>query len=93
MALERAFAGARADAVVHLAANAQVKAPWEELVNTRGTTFRKLPPEQQQGLDSSRAAKLMVAAPSVIRRPVIESGKTLLIGFDPERYQAVLARR
>ena len=69
------------------------QAPWEELVNTRGTTFRKLPPEQQQGLDSSRAAKLMVAAPSVIRRPVIESGKTLLIGFDPERYQAVLARR
>jgi arsenate reductase (glutaredoxin) len=67
--------------------------PWEELVNTRGTTFRQLPPERQQGLNAARAAKLMVEAPSVIRRPVIESGQTLLIGFDPERYRAVLGKR
>jgi arsenate reductase len=66
------------------------QASWEELVNTRGTTFRKLPPQRQQGLDQARAASLMVEAPSVIKRPVIETGKELLIGFDPERYRAVL---
>jgi len=66
------------------------RASWEELVNTRGTTFRKLPPQRQQGLDQASAASLMVEAPSVIRRPVIEAGKDLLIGFDPERYREVL---
>jgi Spx/MgsR family transcriptional regulator len=66
--------------------------PWEELVNTRGTTFRKLPPARQQNLDAKRAAALMVEAPSVIRRPVIEAGRKLLIGFDPDRYEAVLGK-
>ena len=66
--------------------------PWEALVNTRGTTFRKLPPTRQQNLDANRAAALMVEAPSVIRRPVIEAGKRLLIGFDPKRYEAELSR-
>ena len=69
------------------------QAGWEALVNTKGTTFRQLPPSQQQGLNAARAAKLMVQAPSVIRRPVIETGEALLIGFDPERYQAVLGKR
>ena len=67
--------------------------PWEELVNTRGTTFCGLPPAKQQGLNAARAAALMVEAPSVIRRPVIEVGKKLLVGFDPERYQAVLGKQ
>lgn len=66
---------------------------WEELVNTKGQTFRKLPPARQKDLDAKRAAALMVEAPSVIRRPVIEAGSELLIGFDPQRYQAALGKR
>ena len=66
---------------------------WDELVNTKGNTFRQLPPAKQQGLDAARAAELMVQAPSVIKRPVIETEKELLLGFDPERYQAVLGKR
>jgi arsenate reductase (glutaredoxin) len=65
---------------------------WEELINTRGTTFRQLPPARQQSLSSDKAAQLMVEAPSVIKRPVIETGKALLVGFDPERYQAALGK-
>ena len=68
------------------------QASWQELVNTRGATFRQLPSARQEGLNAPRAAALMVEAPSVIRRPVIETGKGLLIGFDPERYQGVLSK-
>lgn len=65
---------------------------WEALLNTRGTTFRKLPPARQQGLDAAKAAALMSEFPSVIKRPVIEAGrKKLLLGFDPARYEEVLA--
>ena len=68
------------------------QARWDELVNTKGNTFRQLPPAKQQGLDAMRAAALMLEAPSVIKRPVIESEKGLLLGFDPERYQALLGK-
>lgn len=66
---------------------------WEALVNAKGTTFRRLPPERQQGLDAAKAAALMNELPSLIKRPVIEAGtKKLLVGFDPARYEDVLGR-
>lgn len=68
------------------------RAGWEQLVNTRGTTFRKLPPARQQDLNAVKAAALMSEFPSVIKRPLIEHGKELLIGFEPERYEAVLTK-
>ena len=64
------------------------KAGWEQLVNVKGQTFRKLPRARQQGLNAAKAAALLIEFPSAIRRPVIESGKKLLIGFDPEAYRA-----
>lgn len=64
---------------------------WEALVNAKGTTFRQLPPQRQQGLDAAKAAALMNELPSLIKRPVIEAGrKKLLVGFDPARYEQVL---
>ncbi len=59
---------------------------WETLLNTRGTTWRKLSPSQQANLDEAKALKLMSANPSLIKRPVLENGKDLLVGFAPERY-------
>ena len=59
---------------------------WEVLLNTRGTTWRKLSPTQQAHLDESKALKLMSENPSLIKRPVLENGNTLLVGFVPERY-------
>ena len=59
---------------------------WEVLLNTRGTTWRKLSPTQQAHLDESKALKLMSEHPSLIKRPVLESGNALLVGFVPERY-------
>jgi arsenate reductase len=59
---------------------------WEVLLNTRGTTWRKLSPTQQVNLDESKALKLMSQIPSLIKRPVLENGNALLVGFVPERY-------
>lgn len=59
---------------------------WEVLLNTRGTTWRKLSPTQQAHLDETKALLLMSAHPTLIKRPVLAHGKTVLVGFLPERY-------
>jgi Spx/MgsR family transcriptional regulator len=62
---------------------------WETLLNRAGTTFRKLPDAAKSGLTEAKALKLMLEQPSMIKRPVLERGRTLLVGFDEERYSAV----
>jgi arsenate reductase len=63
---------------------------WEVLLNRAGTTFRKLPDADKEGLTEAKAIKLMLAQPSMIKRPVLEKGKMLLVGFKPEDYQALV---
>jgi arsenate reductase len=63
---------------------------WESLLNRSGTTFRKLAEADRADLDAGKAIGLMLAQPSLIRRPVLESGKGLLVGFRPERYAELL---
>lgn len=65
---------------------------WEVLLNTRGTTWRKLTPAQQANLDEAKALRLMSENPSLIKRPVLETGKELLVGFDAGRYAETLDR-
>ena len=62
---------------------------WEVLLNRAGTTFRKLPEAAKTGLTEARAIKLMLEQPSMIKRPVLERGRTLLVGFSAERYSAI----
>ena len=67
------------------------KAGWEMLLNKAGTTFRKLPDKDKEGLTEAKAIKLMLAQPSVIKRPVLElPGGKLLVGFKPEAYAAAV---
>ena len=61
---------------------------WEVLLNRAGTTFRALPDTDKAGIDEAKAIALMVANPSMIKRPVFESGATLLVGFKPDTYLA-----
>jgi arsenate reductase len=69
------------------------KAGWETLLNKAGTTFRKLPEEDKDGLTEAKAIKLMLAQPSIIKRPVLElPGGKLLVGFKPEAYAAALGK-
>jgi Spx/MgsR family transcriptional regulator len=63
-----------------------LQAGWESLINTRGPTFRKLPPEIQANLTAQKAFALMIENPSMIKRPILETGKMLLVGFDPAEY-------
>jgi len=59
---------------------------WETLLNRAGTTFRKLPEADKEGLTEKKALALMLAQPSMIKRPVLELGSKLLVGFKPEVY-------
>ena len=63
---------------------------WETLLNRAGTTFRKLPPAAKQALDERKAIELMLAQPSLIKRPVLDLGERLLAGFQPESWQQYL---
>ncbi|MFM9976442.1 MAG: ArsC family reductase [Sphingomonadaceae bacterium] len=61
---------------------------WEPLLNRAGTTFRKLPEADTAVLDRAKAIALMVAQPSLIKRPVVEGAGPLLIGFKPDEWAA-----
>lgn len=61
---------------------------WEVLLNRAGTTFRALPDEAKADLDEAKAIALMVAQPSMIKRPVLESSGPVLVGFKPDAYLA-----
>lgn len=60
---------------------------WEKVLNRAGTTFRKLDDASKADLDQAKAIDLMLAQPSMIKRPVLDLGERTLIGFKPELYQ------
>lgn len=64
---------------------------WETLLNRAGTTFRKLPEAERANLDAARALTLMVAQPSMIKRPVLTRGDAIVVGFKPGFYDQLLA--
>lgn len=59
---------------------------WEKLLNRAGTTFKKLPDADKAGIDEDKAIALMLAQPSMIKRPVLQGAGALLVGFKPEEY-------
>ena len=70
------------------------KVGWETLLNRAGTTFRKLPDKDKNGIDAKKAIALMLAQPSMIKRPVLDLGRgKLLVGFAPESYNAAVASK
>ncbi|MBS7698659.1 MULTISPECIES: ArsC family reductase [unclassified Chelatococcus] len=60
---------------------------WEKLLNRAGTTFRKLPDGDRADLTEEKAIALMLAQPSMIKRPVLLVGGSPLVGFKPEEYE------
>ena len=67
------------------------EAGWETVLNRAGTTFRKLDEADKQDLDADKAIALMLAQPSMIKRPVVEAGDRIIVGFKPERYEQFFA--
>ena len=66
---------------------------WETLLNRAGTTFRKLPDADKAGLTEKKAIALMLASPSMIKRPVLDKGGKLSVGFKPESYERIFPKR
>lgn len=64
---------------------------WQTILNRAGTTFRKLDDAQKAELDQAKAIELMLAQPSMIKRPILDLGDKTLVGFKPDNYQAALA--
>lgn len=64
---------------------------WEPLLNRRGTTFRKLSEDDKANIDAAKARRLMIAHPSMIKRPVVTTGSgDPLVGFDATAWSARL---
>ena len=65
---------------------------WEKILNRAGTTFRKLPDADREGIDADKAIDLMLAQPSMIKRPVLDHKGKLTAGFKPETYEMIFAK-
>lgn len=65
---------------------------WEKVLNRAGTTFRNLPDADRADLTAEKAIALMLAQPSMIKRPVLDLGDRTVLGFKPEVYAAVFGR-
>ena len=66
------------------------RAGWEKLLNTRGLMWKKLTDDERATIDEQKALKLMAQYPALIKRPVLYTGRQLLVGFSPENYAAQL---
>jgi arsenate reductase len=66
------------------------KAGWQTVLNTRGTTWRKLDEKIRTSIDEDSSIQVMLDNPSAIKRPVVEAGKILLIGFKEDEYKMLL---
>lgn len=64
-------------------------AGWEILLNRAGTTFRKLPDKDKENVTGKRAIALMLEQPSMIKRPVLDVGGKLTVGFKPDSYEKI----
>ncbi len=62
------------------------RAGWKTLLNTRGLMWKKLSEEERADVDAAKALRLMAQYPALIKRPVLDTGKSLLVGFDADTY-------
>lgn len=68
------------------------RADWKVLLNTRGLMWKKLTDEERADVDATKAAHLMQTYPAMIRRPVLDTGDALAVGFDPAHYAGLLGK-
>jgi len=62
---------------------------WEQLINKRGQMWRKLEPAVREHLDEAGAIRVMLETPTIIRRPVLDTGSARHVGFTEDQYQAI----
>lgn len=62
---------------------------WEVLINKRGTTWRALTDEQKTNMDNQNALAVMLDNPSIIKRPLLDTGSSKTLGFKAEQYESL----
>ena len=62
---------------------------WETIINKRGTTWRKLSDEQKSSMDNEMALQVMLDNPSIIKRPLLDTGTQKVLGFKVEQYESL----
>ena len=62
---------------------------WKPLLNTRGMMWRKVPQDAKDSIDEASAIALMLETPSIIKRPVLDTGTQRHVGFKPEQYEQI----
>ena len=86
--IDYTFHDVRSDGLEESALRGWIKTVgWETLLNTRGTTWRKLPEQDRTDMNESKAVQLMLAQPAIIKRPVLKQGKAILVGFKEDDYK------
>ncbi len=68
------------------------RAGWETVFNRNSTTFKELPDNQKSGIDEKKARAMILAETNLIKRPVLDTGRTLVFGFKPETFAAALGK-
>ena len=81
-----------ADVVASRLPDWNVRAGWQALLNTRGLMWKRLSDEERADVDEAKALALMADYPTLIKRPVADTGGRLLVGFDPETYAQELTK-
>lgn len=66
------------------------KLGWDKMLNRSSTSWRQLSSEQQAGLTREKACHLMLSTPTLIKRPILDAGDTLIIGFKAESYSGLV---
>ncbi len=64
---------------------------WETLLNRRGLMWRKVSGTVKEGIGRDSAIELMSETPSIIKRPILDTGDSLEVGFKPEQYAEIFA--
>ena len=65
---------------------------WQPLLNTRGMMWRKVPQNVKDNIDEACAIALMLETPSIIKRPVLDTGKQRHVGFKPQQYAQIFGK-
>jgi arsenate reductase (glutaredoxin) len=86
------FHDVREDGLTKLLVEGWIKqAGWEKVLNKASTTWRELPEKEKVGVDSKKAVALLLAHPTLVKRPVLDHAGKLTLGFKPDVYSGILS--
>jgi arsenate reductase len=85
------FHDVRVDGLTHKDIQHWLKsAEWEKLLNTRSTTWRNLPEAERAIVDKKNVVPLLVKHPTLVKRPVLENGDRVTVGFSVDQYSDLI---